>query len=166
MAKSGGKWSAAEIVNSRLPRDLYIHRNFVAAATTEIDNEAGRLTVQKCESTEELGVKECHNKASIQLVITVKLLFFNVGNGRNRITLLENQEELYKEVARLHQMGWFLATFDKRAQEAHIDINEDISVTQCQLAVEVPKEGIALSKASGYSLFECDGIIYDSEYNI
>jgi hypothetical protein len=35
--------------------------------------------------------------------------------------LLENQEELYKEVARLHQMGWFLVAFHKRAQEAYIE---------------------------------------------
>ncbi|KAJ7820333.1 hypothetical protein B0H14DRAFT_2600048 [Mycena olivaceomarginata] len=47
--------------------------------------------------------------------------FFNIGNGRNQVTLLENQEELYKEVARLHQMGWFLVAFHKRAQEAYIE---------------------------------------------
>ncbi|KAF8184633.1 hypothetical protein K438DRAFT_1766320 [Mycena galopus ATCC 62051] len=80
--------------------------------------------------------------------------FFNIGNGRNQVTLLENREELHKEAARLHQIGWFLSAFHERAQEAHLDIDEDISVTQCQLVVEVLKEGEAPSEASGYSLSE------------
>ncbi|KAJ7437174.1 hypothetical protein FB451DRAFT_1193398 [Mycena latifolia] len=62
-------------------------------------------------------------------VLTVTNWFFNIGNGRNQVTLLENQEELYKETTHLHQMGWFLAAFHKRAQEAHIDIDEGQSTS-------------------------------------
>jgi hypothetical protein len=54
--------------------------------------------------------------------------FYNIGNGRNQVTLLENREELYKEASRLHQIGWFLATFHERAQEAHIDIDEGMLI--------------------------------------
>ncbi|KAJ7867106.1 kinase-like domain-containing protein, partial [Mycena leptocephala] len=67
--------------------------------------------------------------------------FFNIGNGRNQVTPLENREELYKEVTRLHQMGWFLAAFHERAQEAHIDIDEGTPIST----------GEAPSNASGYS---------------
>ncbi|KAJ7687471.1 hypothetical protein B0H14DRAFT_2653799 [Mycena olivaceomarginata] len=66
--------------------------------------------------------------------------FFNIGNGRNQVTLLENQE-LYKEVARLHQMGWFLVAFHKRAQEKHKSIAladiQKIQVTRARVGNRV-----------------------------
>ncbi|KAJ6495207.1 hypothetical protein C8R45DRAFT_824208, partial [Mycena sanguinolenta] len=77
--------------------------------------------------------------------------FFNIGNGRNQVTLSQNREELYKEAARLHQMSWSLAAFQERAQ-----CNGYISVTRCQLVLEVTKQDEAPSTASGYSLSEVE----------
>ncbi|KAJ7339243.1 hypothetical protein DFH08DRAFT_812634 [Mycena albidolilacea] len=132
----------------------------VASVTIEVDDEAGvvkttypdlgdpELIVEKCEIAQELVGKGMSQTMRFQEAL--------IGNERNQVTLLENREELYKEAARLHQTGWFLTAFLEHAQGAHINIDEDISVTQCELVVEVTKQGEAPSEASGYSLSDVE----------
>ncbi|KAJ7307725.1 kinase-like domain-containing protein [Mycena albidolilacea] len=143
----------------------------VASATIKVDDEAGvvsktypdlgdpELVVEKCEIAQELvgkGMSQYVYKGIFHKEPCTFKRFFNIGNGRDQVTLVENREELYKEAARLHQMGWFLSAFLERAQEAHINIDEYISVTQCKLVVEVTKQGEAPSKASGYLLSDVE----------
>ncbi|KAJ7053015.1 kinase-like domain-containing protein, partial [Mycena amicta] len=77
--------------------------------------------------------------------------FYNVGKGKDCVTLAENHEELQKEAQRLTQVGWFLHKFLERADATAVAIEDDLCVTECKLMCEIPKADSAPSVPSGYS---------------
>ncbi|KAJ7845822.1 hypothetical protein B0H14DRAFT_2584468 [Mycena olivaceomarginata] len=136
---------------------------FVATA----DNEAGavnmaypdlddlELTVEKCEIAKELMGKG------------MSQAFFTKNHALSRsssILVMEGIRLPCWKTGRPFAKRWtacikwvgFWPVFMSVPRRARIDIDEDISVTQCQLIVEVAKQGEAPSKASGYSLSEVE----------
>ncbi|KAJ7198177.1 hypothetical protein GGX14DRAFT_573737 [Mycena pura] len=98
----------------------------------DLDDE--NLVTEKCEISKDIiakGTSQCVYKAVYQNEPRALKRFFNVGNGRNCVTPLENQCELHKEAGRLLQIGWFLNS----------DVGEDLSITDCTLVIEITKPG-------------------------
>ncbi|KAF7373980.1 hypothetical protein MSAN_00610800 [Mycena sanguinolenta] len=104
----------------------------VATATTEVDEEAGKVsTTYPVLDDPELTAEKCEIAKEV------------VSKGMSQY--------VYKGIFRKEP-----SAFKRFFNEAHIEIDEDISVTHCQLVFEVTKEGEAPSTASGYSLSDME----------
>ncbi|KAJ7854174.1 hypothetical protein B0H14DRAFT_2580000 [Mycena olivaceomarginata] len=131
-----------------LPVALVAHRNLSNEAgvvnTTDPDLGDPGLTVEKCEIAKELVGKGMSQYAYKR--------FFNIGNGRNQVTLLENREELTKRRPTYIKWVGFWPLFMSVLRRPASTLMNISLLRGCQLVVEVTQQGEAPSKASGYSL--------------
>ncbi|KAF7325457.1 Kinase-like protein [Mycena kentingensis (nom. inval.)] len=82
--------------------------------------------------------------------------FYNVGSGKDSVTINENKDEVSNEAARLARTAFCLSEFLKHAEDEKVDVDRDISVTEYRIAVEVPQRDRGPSRASGYTEAELD----------
>ncbi|KAJ7465858.1 hypothetical protein B0H11DRAFT_1733567, partial [Mycena galericulata] len=68
------------------------------------------------------------------------------------VEIQENHDEVVKEAIRLSRAGYFLKRFIAEAKNQGVDIEQGIQVTDFKLGIEVVKDEVGPSKASGFSL--------------
>ncbi|KAJ7879947.1 hypothetical protein B0H14DRAFT_2500381 [Mycena olivaceomarginata] len=78
--------------------------------------------------------------------------FSDIGAGEGHVEIPENREQLIKEATRLGRTSYLLMQFMAEAKRKGVDIDQEISVTDFKLSIEVVETGSAPSPASGISL--------------
>ncbi|KAJ7641567.1 hypothetical protein FB45DRAFT_1022309 [Roridomyces roridus] len=75
--------------------------------------------------------------------------FKNVGEGKNNVSLTQNQDQVVLEAKRLLRLGWFNSSFEMCAQECNVAI-EATRVTEVLIAFEMTPQDKDPSTACGY----------------
>ncbi|KAJ7239469.1 kinase-like domain-containing protein [Mycena rebaudengoi] len=93
-------------------------------------------------------MKHCY-KLSIGEEQYVAKRFFEIGTGKDEVTIAQNTTNLELEVVRCEQARWFLNEFRAAVDSHNIATATNFEITRCRLAQEVVKSDGAPSPASG-----------------
>ncbi|KAJ7111719.1 kinase-like domain-containing protein, partial [Mycena epipterygia] len=75
--------------------------------------------------------------------------FFEIGAGKDEVTMAENISNLEFEAIRCEMARWFLEQFASATAEHNMETANNFEITKCRLAQEVIKSEEAPSPASG-----------------
>ncbi|KAJ7475381.1 kinase-like domain-containing protein [Mycena galericulata] len=93
-------------------------------------------------------MKHCY-KLSIGTDQYVAKRFFEIGAGKDEVTMGENVSNLEFEAIRCEMARWFLGKFRSATEERNMETANNFEITKCRLAQEVIESEGAPSPASG-----------------
>ncbi|KAJ7641738.1 kinase-like domain-containing protein [Roridomyces roridus] len=103
------------------------------------------------------AMKHCY-KLSISDKNYIAKRFFEIGKGRDEVTLKENAHNLTFDAIRCVTAAWFLDKFQESAAQHSVQVAQNFEITDVLLVEEVIEDGDAPSPASGVTreIFEAE----------